>query len=329
MPHLVAVLALHDVVPFDLATPCEIFSRVRLADGSAPYRLRVCGVAPRIRAQAYDLCVHHGLDGLRDADTVMVPGINTPLAPVPPAAIAALQAAAARGARLASLCTGAFVLAAAGLLDGLAATTHWQASAVMAARYPAVRVDPAALYIDSGRILTAAGAAAGMDLCLHMVRRDWGAAVAAAAARDAVMPLERAGGQSQFILHEPPASSAGLAPLLAWMTANLHRPLTVEIIAARAAMSPRNLARRFREQTGTTPLQWVLTARIRRAQHLLETTTRSIEQIATDAGFDSAVTFRNRFARVTGTSPSAWRHSFGGGGPLPRAGRSATAALSA
>ena len=190
--------------------------------------------------------------------------------PIPRDVIAAVREAARSGARVASICTGAFVLAATGLLDGLRATTHWAAVPILAERYPAVTVDPGVLFVDNGQILTSAGAAAGLDLCLHMVRRDYGPAAAAHAARLAVMPLERDGGQAQFIVHQPPASAAGLQPLLHWLTKNLHRELSMEEVARQAAMSPRTLSRQFRQQVGTTLLQWVLAARVRRAQELLE-----------------------------------------------------------
>ncbi|WP_344732642.1 GlxA family transcriptional regulator, partial [Spinactinospora alkalitolerans] len=213
--------------------------------------------------------------------------------------------------RIASICVGAFVLAATGLLDGLRATTHWAATPELARRHPAVEVDPDVLFVDNGQFLTSAGAAAGMDLCLHMVRRDHGSAVAADAARIAVMPLERDGGQAQFIAHEPPApDGASLEPLLRWMEENAHRELTLDDIARHGAVSTRTLGRRFREQTGTTPLQWLNRARLRRAQHLLETTVHPVERIAGQVGFGSATTFRDRFKRLVGTSPHAYRRAF-------------------
>jgi transcriptional regulator GlxA family with amidase domain len=205
------------------------------------------------------------------------------------------------------------VLAATGLLDGLRVTTHWAAAARLAERYPALQVDPDVLFVDNGQFLTSAGAAAGLDLCLHIVRRDHGAAVAAQAARLAVMPLERDGGQAQFIVHEPPASAADLQSLLHWLSQNLQRTLTMEKVARQAAMTPRTLRRRFRQQVGTTLLQWLLAARVRRAQLLLETTSLSVEQVAIEAGFGSAVTLRDRFARSVGTTPTAYRRALGAG----------------
>ncbi|HKU39900.1 MAG TPA: helix-turn-helix domain-containing protein, partial [Polyangiales bacterium] len=232
-------------------------------------------------------------------------------APISSKLLGALRAAARRGARIASICSGAFILAAAGLLDGKRATTHWLAAAELARRYPAIEVDASVLYVDNGQILTSAGVAAGLDLCLHMIRSDHGAAFAADIARVAVMPLERAGGQSQFIAHEPPSpDGASLEPVLRWMEKNLHAPLTLQQIARRAGTSSRTLNRRFREQTSTTPLQWLLHARVRRAQRLLETTAHSVESIAAAVRFGSASTLRDHFQRVVVASPRDYRRAF-------------------
>ena len=309
--HRVVAVATDRVVPFDLATPCEVFHCVKLANGKPGYRVRVAGTAREIDAGTFRMKVHYGLDELSRADTVVLAGIADASAPVDPKLIRAVQRAARRGARIASICSGAFLLAATGLLDGKRATTHWLGAAELARRHPRVRVDPDVLYVDEGRILTSAGAAAAFDLCLHIVRRDYGSAVAVAAARASVMPLERDGGQSQFIAHPPPApDGASLSPLLAWLEANLHAPLTLDAIARRAAASVRSLNRRFRAQTGTTPLQWLLRARVRRAQLLLETTTHSVERIATSAGFGSATSFREHFRRIVATTPQAYRRAF-------------------
>jgi transcriptional regulator GlxA family with amidase domain len=223
----------------------------------------------------------------------------------------ALRAAKAAGARLMSVCSGAFVLAAAGVLDGLRATTHWVAAQELARRYPDVHVDPDVLYVDNGQVLTSAGAAAGLDLCLHVVRLDYGAAVAAQTARLSVMALERSGGQSQFIRHAPPVpDGASLEPLLHWLEKHLAEPVTVADMARQAALSERTLGRRFREQTGTTPTQWLLRARVIRAQDLLEATDHPIERIAADVGFGSATTFRTRFREQVGISPLHYRRNF-------------------
>ncbi|MDN3356993.1 helix-turn-helix domain-containing protein [Actinomadura sp. DC4] len=310
--HTVAVLALDGVIGFDLTTPLEVFGRTRLPDGRVPYRVRVCAPAPEVDAGAFALRAPWGLEALAEADTIIVPGVADPSAPVPAEVLDALRRAAAAGTRIASICAGAFVLAETGLLDGLRATTHWVAAAFLAARHPAVEVDPDVLYVDNGQILTAAGAAAGLDLCLHMIRLDHGSAVAADAARLSVMALEREGGQAQFIVHEQPPTPRGslLEPVLQWMEDNAGRELTLDDIAAHAGMSTRTLNRRFREQTGTTPLQWLHRARIRQAQHLLETTTHPVDRIAAQVGFGSPTAFRDRFKRVAGTSPHAYRRAF-------------------
>ncbi|SDD35705.1 GlxA family transcriptional regulator [Actinokineospora iranica] len=308
----VAVLALDQVIPFDLATPIEVFTRTRLPDGGPAYQVRVCGATPTVTTAAFTFQPPHDLTALAEADTVIVPGLTDPTAPVPPEAIAALRHAAAAGARIASICVGAFVLAATGLLDGRRATTHWLAAAALAARHPEIDVDPHVLYVDNGQFLTSAGAAAGLDLCLHLIRRDHGSAVAADAARLSVMPLEREGGQAQFIVHDQPPTPRGstLEPLLQWLEENAAKDLALDDIAAHAGMSARTLNRRFREQTGTTPLQWLHRARVRRAQHLLEATTHPVDRIATEVGFTSPTTFRDRFKRVVGTSPNAYRAAF-------------------
>ncbi|MEV4294222.1 helix-turn-helix domain-containing protein [Microbispora rosea] len=310
--HTVAILALDHVVPFDLATPIEVFGRTRLPDGRRPYRVRVCGPAPEVETEAFALRVPYGVDALAEADTVVVPGRSERAGPPPAEALEALRDAASRGTRLASICVGAFTLAEAGLLDGLRATTHWAAAPLLARRFPLVDVRPDVLYIDNGQVLTSAGAAAGLDLCLHMIRRDHGSAVAADAARLSVMPLEREGGQAQFIVHEHPPVPSGsvLEPVLAWIEDNLGRDLTLREMAARGGMSERTFSRRFRQQTGTTPLQWLLRARVRRAQHLLENTGHGIERIAAQAGFGSPAAFRERFKRVVGTTPQAYRSAF-------------------
>ncbi|GAB3411291.1 AraC family transcriptional regulator [Flindersiella endophytica] len=309
--HTVAVLALDKVIPFDLATPIEVFSRVRLADGRPAYRVEVCGPKRSIDAGRFTLHPPAGLELLAEAGTIIVPGLSEPRA-TSRAVIDALRQAAAGGTRIASICSGAFTLAATGLLDGLCATTHWMAAARLAELYPRIDVDPNVLYVDNGQFLTSAGAAAGLDLCLHLVRRDYGATVAAAAARMSVMPLEREGGQAQFIVTDPPPTPRGsvLEPLLAWLDDNCAKDLSLEDIAAQACLSTRTLNRRFREQTGSTPLQWLLRARIRRAQQLLEATSQPVDRIAAEVGFGSPTAFRERFRRIVGTSPTAYRAGF-------------------
>ncbi|MFI6600842.1 GlxA family transcriptional regulator [Nonomuraea sp. NPDC050536] len=310
--HTVAVLALDQVIPFDLSTPLEVFGRVRLPDGRRPYQVRVCGASAQIAAAGFVITAPWGLEGLANADTVIVPGRAEGASPPGEEVLEALRGAAARGTRIASICVGAFDLALTGLLDGLAATTHWVAASDLARCFPAVEVRPDVLYVDNGQLLTSAGASAGLDLCLHMIRRDFGSAVAADAARLAVTPLEREGGQAQFIVHPQPPIPQGstLEPVLAWMEERLGEELTLDLMAQRSGMSGRTFSRRFREQTGTTPLQWLLRARVRRAQFLLENTDHTIDRIADQAGFGSPTAFRERFKKVAGTTPQSYRATF-------------------
>ncbi|WP_433444498.1 GlxA family transcriptional regulator [Nonomuraea sp. CA-141351] len=310
--HTVAVLALDHVVAADMATPIEAFGRARLADGRRPYRVLVCAATPQVASDTFTLIAPHGLQTLREADTIVVPGCSEQATPPTPQVLDALRTAATAGTRIASICVGAFTLAAAGLLDGLSATTHWVAARRLAQMYPQVDVQPDVLYVDNGQILTSAGAAAGLDLCLHIIRRDFGSAVAADSARLSVMPLEREGGQAQFILHNQPPVPQGslLEPALTWIEDNLAQDVTLAQMAMHSGMSERTFSRRFREQTGTTPLQWLLRARVRRAQFLLETTDHGVERIAAQAGFGSATAFRERFKRVAGVTPQTYRSSF-------------------
>ena len=309
---MVAVVASPDVIPFDLAIPTEVFGRTRREDGSPAYQVLICSERSTVRSTSFDVHTRHGLDVVARAQTIVVPGIEDIEAPVSPAMVRALRSAARRGARIASICTGAFVLAAAGLLNGVRATTHWLAAPRLSARYPAVTVEPAVLYVDNGKIVTSAGAAAGLDMCLHLVRRDLGASVAAQTARLSVTPLERDGGQAQYIVHELPTSPTTLQPLLRWMEKNPGATMSIEALAKRAAMSPRTFCRRFHEQVGTSPGQWARALRIRHAQFLLERTDISVEEVAGQAGFDSASAFRERFQQQVMCSPVAYRKSFRG-----------------
>jgi len=314
--HRIAVLALEGTIALDLAIPTQVFGQARLPDGQRAYEIRVCG--PR-RATVcsgdlprFQMSAPWPLHEAVTADTIVVPGVADTDRMPPRRVTGVLRSAAGRGARIASVCTGAFVLAAAGLLDGHRATTHWEDAAALARRYPAIDVDPNVLYVDNGgRLLTSAGLAAGLDMCLHMIGSDYGAAVAAATARRVVVPLVRAGGQAQFIVHKKPAEAAGgLQYTLAWMEANLHQPLTLEDIAAHAATSVRSLTRRFQEQVGTTPMQQVLRLRVQRAQELLETTDIPIEHVSDHVGFGSSVAFRQQFTRRVGVPPQRYRAAF-------------------
>ncbi|MCA6092864.1 helix-turn-helix domain-containing protein [Streptomyces sp. SCA3-4] len=312
---VVAVLALDGVVPFELAIPGQVFGTANLAAGTPHYALRICapgrGATTSPEHGAFRMHTPYDLDGLAGADTVVIPAHAGFLDPPPPPVVEALQRAAARGARLASVCVGAFTLAATGLLDGHRATTHWQFADELARRHPRVEVDPAVLFVDHGSLITSAGVAAGLDLCLHLVRRDLGADLAAATARRTVMPLQRDGGQAQYIERpEVPTDLSALQPVLRWMESHLHRPLTLAEIAGHAGVSVRTLNRRFRDQTGTTPLQWLLRARIHRAQQLLETTDLPVPHVADRSGFGSAPALRHHFGRHTRTSPHAYRAAF-------------------
>lgn len=304
------MLALPDSVASDVATPVDVFGRLRLPGGAPGYAVRVCGTAPEVSAGPMRIATDHGLDDLVGVDTIVVPGCQDPLAPVSDELVTALKAAYANGIRIASICTGAFVLAATGILDGKRATTHWLGAEYFRAAYPAVDLDPDVLYVDEGQILTSAGASAGLDLCLHMVARDYGAAVAADAARMAVAPLHRAGGQAQFILRNRHPTNTELDRLLAWIEANAHQRLTLGDIAAQAATSSRTLSRRFQAETGQTPIQWLTGVRVRHAQGLLESTAESVEKIGYRVGFESSANFREQFKRIAGVSPLTYRTTF-------------------
>jgi transcriptional regulator GlxA family with amidase domain len=309
------VLALDDVIGLDLAIPCHIFDSTVLPDGSSPYEVRVCGgsVSAMVNVRAkFNISPRWGLAVARRADTIIVPGMSDPSQPTPTPILDLLRRAHRRGIRIASVCTGAFVLAEAGLLDGLQATTHWDDSPDLARRYPAIKVDPDVLFVDNGgRILTSAGVAAGLDMCLHLVAADFGASVAATTARRVVVPMIRDGGQAQFIVHDLPTDAAPvLNTTLAWMQDHLHEPLGLDDIAGHAAMSIRTLNRRFREHVGTTPLQWLLVMRVERAKELLETTDLSIERIADEVGFGSSVTLRHHFTKRVRVPPHRYRAAF-------------------
>jgi transcriptional regulator GlxA family with amidase domain len=313
--HTVTILALPDTIAFDLSTPIEAFGRVRLPTGASGYRIVVCGSQPEVSAGPFRIATDHGLEALADADTIVVPGLNDVSVDAAEEVLAALRAAHARGARIASICSGAFTLAAAGLLDGKRATTHWIAADLFRARFPAVDLDADVLYVDEGQVLTSAGASAGLDLCLHMIARDFGAAVAADAARMAVAPLHRSGGQAQFILRNRAAAKhigerTELDDVLAWIEQEAHHDVTLHDIAARASMSVRTLNRRFQAETGQTPMQWLTGVRVRHAQQLLESTAYAVEQIGREVGFTSAANFREQFRRLAGVAPLNYRNTF-------------------
>ncbi|WP_131758160.1 helix-turn-helix domain-containing protein [Actinomadura fibrosa] len=307
----VAVAIADGILHFEMALAFELFSTLPPVPVEHWYELVVCGAGP-VRADGrFLLEPDAGLDRLARASTVIVPGWAEPDTDPPADLVDAVRAAHEAGARVASLCTGAFVLAAAGLLDGRRATTHWLHSEALAARYPRVEVDPDVLYVDEGDVLTSAGKAAAMDLCLHLVRRDHGSVIANAVARKLVVPPHRPGGQAQFVAAPVPEPRAHpLSDLLAWAVQRLDEPLTVDDLARRANMSSRHLGRHFRSVAGTTPLQWLLTQRIRRAQELLETTDDSVDAIAEATGMGTAATLRRHFNRTVGVPPDAYRRTF-------------------
>ncbi len=306
--HAVALAATDGMLSFELTIASEVF-------GDDPrYDFAVCGSGP-VRVGRFLLEPDDGLDRLARAGTVLVPGWADVDADPPADLVEAVRAAHAAGARVASLCTGAFVLAAAGLLDGLRATTHWAHTGVLAARFPRVTVDPDVLYVDNGSVLTSAGKAAAMDLCLHLVRADHGPAAANAVARRLVVPPHRAGGQAQYVTTPVPArDDHPLSALLPWITARLDQPLTVEDLARQAKVSTRHLTRHFHAATGTTPLQWLLVQRIRRAQELLERTDSGVDAIAAAVGMGTATTLRRHFNRTVGVPPDTYRRTFRGEG---------------
>ncbi|MFI8326954.1 GlxA family transcriptional regulator [Streptomyces sp. NPDC085529] len=305
---------------YELSIPCTVFGKPQPDLADPWYDLRLCstgqgGQDGSPAETGLSLRTRHGLDDLVDADTVIVPSVPDPCVdegrPLPPELITALRRAHDAGARMVSLCTGAFALAEAGLLDGRRATAHWMHTAQLAERYPKVEVDDSVLYVDDGDVLTSAGLTAGLDLCLHLVRRDLGAHIANQLARRMVVPAHRPGGQAQFIdLSVPTADDRSLGPVLDWARARLDRPLTVEDLARRAAMSTRTLHRRLREATGTTPLQWLLNQRLARAQSLLESTDLSIEKVGELSGLGTANNLRYHFLKQVGVSPSDYRRAF-------------------
>ncbi|GIJ22360.1 helix-turn-helix domain-containing protein [Micromonospora lutea] len=309
-PRSVALAATDGMLHFELALAYEVFDAAPAAVRVPWYDVSVCGTQS-VRVGRFRLDPDHGLDRLAHAGTVIVPALADVDEDPPTDLIEAVRAAHEAGARIVSLCTGAFVLAAAGLLDGLRATTHWAHTEQLAARHPRVTVDPDVLYVDNGNVLTSAGKAAAMDLCLHLVRRDHGSTIANIVARRLVVPPHRAGGQAQFVTTPVPArDDHPLADVIPWAMRHLDQPLTVEDMAHQANVSSRHLTRHFHAITGTTPLQWLLTQRIRRAQELLETTNDSVDTIATAAGMGTATTLRRHFRRMVGVPPDTYRQTF-------------------
>lgn len=308
-----AVVVSHGVAPFEFAVPCEVFGVDRSELGVPWYRFLVCGSQPPpiVTSGGFSINPPYGLEALPRADTIVIPA-GAHANDAPEELLEALRQAHRRGARILSVCSGAFTLAAAGLLDGRRATTHWMHSEDLARRYPLVNVDPTVLYVDDGDILTSAGTAAGIDLCLHVVRKDFGAEIANAVARRMVVPPHRDGGQAQFVdepLPDLPATDP-FSYTMVWVQEHLDQPISVDDLAERAAMSPRTFARRFRATTGTTPHQWLLRQRVLLAQRLLETTDHSVEFIASQCGFGTATNLRQHFQRILYTTPNGYRRAF-------------------
>jgi AraC family transcriptional regulator, transcriptional activator FtrA len=316
-PIRVTLLLLDGSVFFDIGTVVTVFGPKRPGSPrpELPYELTLAAAAPGPVTTSPGIVVHAptGLEALERADLVVVGGSTPPLVAGQHAALDALAAAHGAGTRVMSICTGAFVLAHAGLLDGRRATTHWGYCAQLAAEFPEVDVDPDVLYVDDGDVLTSAGLAAGMDLCLHVVRGDLGADAATAIARWNVVPPHRDGGQAQYIDDPLPVAAGGLASTRSWALERLHEPLSVEALARHAHMSPRTFARRFVAETGHSPKRWLTAQRIHHARRLLETTDLPVEEVAQRSGFGSAAALRTHFARATATRPSAYRRTFRGG----------------
>ncbi|GAA1967044.1 GlxA family transcriptional regulator [Catenulispora subtropica] len=320
--HRVVVLALDGVIPFDLGIPNRVFGAALDADLQPLYEVVTCGLTagPVRTTEDYALLVEHGAEALRTADTVVVPPAYPFVdeiaagAPLPPELTAAL-ALVPDGARKVALCTGAYVFAAAGLLDGRTVTTHWNQADRLEEQFPALSVDPNVLFIDDGDVLTSAGVAAAIDLCLHIIRTDHGSAVANFAARACVVPPSRAGGQAQYIERPvPEPSAAGTGPARAWALERLHEPLTLQDLAGRAGMSVRSFTRQFRTETGQSPGQWLTGQRVDLARHLLEATDLPIDRVAERAGFGTATSMRQHLRASVGVSPQAYRKTFQGVG---------------
>jgi transcriptional regulator GlxA family with amidase domain len=308
----VAALIWDGAAPFEFGVLCEAFGLDRRDDGVPLLDFAVCAPQPGPVAfnLGFSVNVEHGLDRLEAADLIGIPAMRRDR-PLPDGVREALLRAHERGARLLTVCSGAFALGEAGLLDGRECTTHWKYTAELAARYPEAKVVPEVLYVDDGQVVTSAGTAAGLDATLHIWRQEYGAQVAGMVARRMVVPPQRDGGQAQFIARAVPECEADtLAPLLAWIVENLDQPLDVETLARRSLMSPRTFARRFKAETGATPHSWVTSQRVLRAEELLETTDRPVEWIADEVGFGNAATLRHHFTRVRGLSPQAYRRRF-------------------
>lgn len=307
----VAALVLPHVAPFELGVACEVFGIDRSDTGGPVFDFRLVTPEPgRVPTKlGFEVVVEQGLEGAADVDLLVVPAYGGDAA-LAPAALELIRATHARGAWVLSVCSGAFALGRAGLLDGRRCTTHWMYTDQLAVRFPDTTVDPGVLYVEDRGVITSAGTAAGVDACLHLVRRELGAGAASAIARRMVVPPHRDGGQAQFIDAPVPQCTGPLAEVLAWAEEHLADDLSVTALAKRALMSERTFARRFRAEVGTTPAAWVARLRLRRAQELLERTDLSVEEIAQLSGFGAAAALRHHFGTGLGTSPQAYRRAF-------------------
>lgn len=316
----VVAVAYDGLCTFEMGVVVEVFGLQR-TELDPWYRFQICSIdaGPLQATGGLAVSAPTDLAPLETAGTIVLPGWRDLEETPPRELLETLTRAHRRGARLLSVCSGAFILAAAGLLEGRRATTHWRYADELARRYPEVQVDPQVLYVDEGNILTSAGSAAGLDLCLHLVRRDFGTAVANRVARRLVVPPHRDGGQAQFIQAPVPSNEHGLAALLDWVRGRLDQPHTVESLSRRARMSPRTLARRFHEALGTTPLKWLTRERIERAREVLEETDWDLERVAQSCGFSDAQLLRLHFRRLVGTTPGRYRKSFKPKGVLQKA----------
>jgi AraC family transcriptional activator FtrA len=309
----VVALAYDRMATFEFGIVVEVFGLPRPEIKVPWYRFEVCALdrGPLRATGGVTVRARSGLRALRRAGTIVIPGWRDPDERPPEVLLKALRAAHARGARLVTICSGVFVLAAAGLLDGRRATTHWRYVERLRALHPRVRVEPDVLYVDEGQVLTSAGSAAGIDLCLHVVRRDYGAEIANQVARRLVVSPQREGGQSQYVpAPVRPVMTGGLARVLEWGQRRLDEDLSVARWARQAAMSPRTFARRFRDETGTTPHRWLNHQRVLAAQQRLETTAQSIDEVAEGVGLRTAATLRLHFRRALRTTPTAYRRRF-------------------
>ncbi|MFG1810193.1 GlxA family transcriptional regulator [Streptomyces sp. NPDC049040] len=310
-PHRVAVIGAQPVSMFNLAVPDMLFAKVEV-DGRPGYEVELCTPEPGVvgTSGGADVVIRSGLEALDRADTVIVAGTGSKAEP-DPRVLAALRDAAAAGKRVASICTGAFLLAEAGLLDGRRATTYWTYTRELADRYPAVDIQPDVLFVQDGQLLTSSGYAAGIDLCLHIIRTDYGAAIANSVARHALVAPVRPGGQAQFTETPLPAEKGtSFADTRAWAMTRLDQPLTLTDLARHAAVSVRTLTRRFHAETGLSPLQWLLHQRVERARELLETTTLPVDQVARASGLGTADSLRQHLLRRVGLTPSDYRSAF-------------------